>query len=99
MKSVANPSMSPRDEPPRNDRLAIEGAADAEQLDHDVEDRAGGQRQERDRDGLADPRLAEEGAEEGRAATDQADEREEAPARTLPAPENGPTMPNPSVAL
>ena len=77
---MAKPSIRPRDEPPGDDRLVSELATDAQELDDDVEDRAGGQGEESNRDSLADPRLAEQCPEEGRAAADQADKGEEAPA-------------------
>ena len=75
--------MTPEQQPPGDAGLAAVAPADAQQLDHDVQDRAGGERQEGNRDGLADPGLAEQRAEERRRAADEADQPEEAPARPL----------------
>jgi hypothetical protein len=53
---------------------------DAEQLDHDVEDGPRGERQEDDAHRLAGVGVPDRGADERRAATDQAEQRQEAPA-------------------
>src|SRR5712691_847816 len=68
---------------PGHERLRGEDTADVQELHHDVEDRAGGERKEQDRNGLADPELADERAEEGRGTADEAEQAEEAPARLL----------------
>src|SRR5439155_24993406 len=57
---------------------------DADQLDDDVEDRAGGERQERDAEPFAHIALTDERPEERRTAADQAAGGEEAPGRALP---------------
>ncbi len=52
----------------------------------DVEDRPRCERQERDRHDFAHPRLAQQRPEERRSTADQAEQCEEAPARTLGVP-------------
>ena len=85
---------------PRDQRLVAELAVDVHQLDHDVQDRAGREREEPDLERLADERLADERAEERRPAADQPEQREETPGRpATPTPDIGATMPKPSVAL
>src|SRR5665647_3463585 len=71
----------PQQEPPGHEPLEAEGAIDLQQLDDDVEDRARGQGQEGYRDKVVDPRLSHHRAEERRPAADEAEQREEAPAR------------------
>src|SRR5207247_11241469 len=56
----------------------------AEELLHNVEERACRDREERDTDRLARPGLSEHGAEEGRRAADQPEYREEGPSRACP---------------
>jgi WD40 repeat protein len=53
---------------------------DAEQLDHDIKDGPRGQRQEDDAHRLAGVGVADRGADERRAAADQAQQQQEAPA-------------------
>src|SRR6266446_5078795 len=62
--------------------LAVHG----EQLADDVEDRAGRDGEEDDADGVARPGLADDRAEERRGAADEAEEREQLPARADPLP-------------
>src|SRR5215831_2159747 len=73
----------PQQDPPSYDRLRCERAPDVQQLHHDVEDRAGGEREEQDHHALVDPRLTDNGADERRPAADEPEQREEAPARRL----------------
>src|SRR6188472_86537 len=71
------------DDPPRDEALAAEASADVEQLDHDVEDRAGREREEGDRERLADPCLPDQRPEERRASADQPGQEQEPPARAV----------------
>ena len=63
--------------------LEPELAADSEELDDDVENRSGGESEERDEQPLVDPGLPDDGAHERGAAADQAHEPEERPARSF----------------
>src|SRR5690349_11708122 len=71
------------EDPPGDERLVAEARIDLDELNDDVQDRAGRQREEADGDRGARPRLPDERAQERRAAADQAEGAEEAPARTL----------------
>src|SRR6187200_155956 len=71
------------DDPPGDQALPAEAAAYVEQLDHDVEDRAGCEREEGDRERLADPCLPDQRPDERRASTDQTRQEQESPARAL----------------
>ena len=71
------------DEPHHEHGVSVLAVRDEELL-HDVEDRACGDREEDDRHRLARPGLAEHRAEERRQAADRAEERDEAPARLCP---------------
>ena len=84
MKSVAKPSTSPTVMPQAASEACPNVRQIVEQLHHDVEDRAGREAEEEDGDGGAHPRLPDDGAEEGRAAADQPEQEQEAPARDLP---------------
>jgi len=89
----------PEDQAPGRHGLAREEAADVEQLHHDIEDRARGEREEEHRDPRSTSTLADDGAEEGRRPADHAQEGQEAPTRLVASPESGATMPKPSVAF
>src|SRR5450759_233549 len=70
------------DEDAPHDELAeAEAAVDVQQLDDDVQDRTGRERQEGDRDRAVDPHAAEHRAEKRRPAADEAEQGKEAPAR------------------
>src|SRR5207245_6343617 len=56
---------------------------DADELDDDVQDRTRGQREEHDRHLVAGDRLADGGADEGRAAADETEQAEQPPARRV----------------
>src|SRR5204862_510011 len=73
----------PEHDAPGGQRLRAEGPANVQQLGDDVEDRAGGKREEEDREVLARPRVPDRGADEGRRAADHAHQSEEPPARQL----------------
>src|SRR5262249_6399333 len=76
------PEREPEQDPPRDHRLRA-GAAEHVQA---LEVRAGGGREEHDRECLAPPGLSDRGADERRPAADQAHQREERPARQLGVP-------------
>ena len=84
ISSVANPRKSPSEHAPTS-RASWRRtpAQDREQLDHDVEDRAGREREEQRSRAPRSSSLADDGAEERRAAADQAEQGEERPARLL----------------
>src|SRR3569623_1200020 len=79
----AEAEQEPDEQRPGDERRHREAPADLEELDDDVEDRAAGDREEDDLERWADPRLADQRPEEGRAAADQSHQAEEAPARAL----------------
>jgi hypothetical protein len=71
----------PEQKHPGDENGEVEPTRDSEELLDDIEDRPGSHGEERDRDGLTDPPLADDGAEERRAAADQSEQRKKAPAR------------------
>ena len=80
---MPNPSTSPSEDPRQHDFLLHVPAADPDQLDDDIENRAGGEREEQHRERGAHPCLADERPDERRGAADDAENGEERPARTI----------------
>src|SRR5204863_6327497 len=68
------------EQPGDEHRMAVL-AVHRKQLPDDVEDRATGDGEEDDRDGIARPRLPDDGAEKGGRPSDQAEQAEQPPAR------------------
>ena len=64
---------------PHDDFGEALAAGDFHELDDDVEDRTGGEREEREEHGVVDEGFADECSEEGRPAADDAHGAEEAP--------------------
>ena len=104
MASVRNPATRPMRMPYASRSLRRARGGDPDELGDDVDQRTGGQRQERDADGLAGEPVPGERPDEGRAAADRAERQQEpqlgrgGPSSSTSAA-SGATMPKPSVAL
>ena len=70
---------------PGGDHLELGGPRHGEEFDHHVQDRPGGQGQERDAEDGAGELFADQRAQEGRAAADQAEQEQARPGRPLAA--------------
>src|SRR6266540_1152551 len=73
----------PCEERPGDEDLGVDAPKNREELDDDVEDRAGRDRKERDLDPLVRPRLSDRGANEGRSAADHAEQGKKPPTRAF----------------
>src|SRR6266511_1957401 len=73
----------PCEERPGDEDLGVDAPKNREELDDDVEDRAGRDRKERDLDPLVRPRLSDRGANEGRSAADRARQGKKPPTRAF----------------
>src|SRR6202035_2785053 len=73
----------PGEDAPGGDHLHVGLAGNREQLDHYVENRAGGQAQKRCRHALVDEALTHQRAQKRWAAANQAEQREKCPGRSV----------------